>query len=60
MEEFIICFCQDYLKEGNTIPYLKGSLLRTDKKEMFKWIELAHTNNIKISIYSAIMICDIS
>ena len=48
------------LCNGETIQFKKDTLKRVSEQEMFKWLELAHTDKIKISIYEAKMVCDLS
>jgi hypothetical protein len=68
MREFIVCFYQDgeatFFKgdgsNGETIQFKKDTLKRVSEQEMFRWLELAHQDKIKISIYEAKMVCDLS
>lgn len=68
MREFIICFYQDgeatfFKGDGSnveTIQFKKDTLKRVSEQEMFKWLELAHADKIKISIYEAKIVCDLS
>ena len=62
MREFIVCCYQggDITINDETIRFAKGDLIRTNESDMFKWLEEAHHNNIKISIYEAKVICDLS
>jgi len=58
MKEYIVCFYQDVNNDGELIR--KGELRRVNEEEMFKWLERAHQQGCKISIYSAVMVCDLS
>lgn len=66
--EFIVCFYQDGETEifkgdasaGEKVTFKSGELKRVNQEEMFLWLELAHNDNVKISIYSAKMVCDLS
>ena len=68
MREFIVCFYQDgeatFYKgdESNeeTIQFKKDTLIRVSEQEMFKWLEIAHHDKVKLSIYEANMVCDLS
>lgn len=68
MNEFIICFYETGSvtlykgdgSEGKEFTFTKDTLIKVSEKEMFKWLELAHTETIRLSIYKAKMVCDIS
>ena len=68
MKQFIVCFYQDgettFYKgdgtNGETIQFKKDTLIRVSEQEMFRWLQLAHHNRVKLSIYQATMVCDLS
>ena len=67
-KEFAVCFYQNgevELFKGNggnreKVIFKNGELKKVNQKEMFKWIEVAHNENVKLSIYEITMVCDIS
>ena len=66
--EFAVCFYQngeaEFLKGdgsfGEKITFKNGELKKVNQEEMFKWLELAHNEKVKLSIYEITMVCDIS
>ena len=62
MREFIVCcYDQGEITIGDeTIKFAKGDLIKTNENDMFKWLEEAHHDHIKVAIYEAKMVCDLS
>lgn len=62
MTEYFICFYQDTknLVDSSEDDLKNGDSLKVSEKQMFAWIEESHQNKVKISIYSASVICDLS
>ncbi len=68
MREFIVCFYQDgeavfHKADGSnreTVQFKRDVLIRVSEQEMFKWLEIAHHDKVKLSIYEAKMVCDLS
>lgn len=58
MKNFIICFYEDAKIEEKY--YQNGDMLRVNEKEMFKWIEIAHIQRIRITICEYTIVCDLS
>jgi len=66
--EFAVCFYQNGEAEffkgdganGEKVVFKNGELKKVNQEEMFKWLELAHNENVKLSIYEITMVCDIS
>ena len=59
MKEYFIVFQQDCEIDDDT-SYRKGEIIRTNDVGVFTWIEKAHEHSVKICIYSAEMVCDLS
>ena len=64
MKEYFIVFYQDYKPDDDegifSKDIKKGDVINVTETEMFRCIEKAHTEKILISVYSAIMVCDLS
>ena len=66
MREYIICFAQDgqfWLELDNVneeIDFKIGDLRKVSEREMFAIMEIAHRQDIKLSIYTAILTCDLT
>jgi hypothetical protein len=56
--EYMILFYQDYELEEKT--YKAGDAIRVNQEKMFFWVQKAHVEKLKISIYSCRMVCDLS
>lgn len=56
--EYIVCFYESVQTEERL--YQSGEAIRVNQEEMFKWVEKAHIDKIKISIYTCTMVCDLS
>jgi len=53
-------FYPDDTTDTETIEFEKGQMLRVTEPEMFRWLEKAHHEKIKLSIYQATCVCDLS
>jgi len=68
MKKFVICFskdCEMKLNETSkldedTVSHRAGDLIEVTEDEMFRYLETAHHEGVKLAIYSAKMICDLS
>lgn len=64
MEEYIICFYKDFILLTNEVhedSFKEGQLIKVNEDEMFKWLELSHSNRgVAIVIYKARVVCDLS
>ena len=64
-KQYLICFGKDGEVElfkgdgskGEIIKFFKDSCIKVTEIEMFNWIETAHNNNIKLSIYQISKVC---
>ncbi len=67
-KEYLICFHQDGKatfyndggSNGDTITFKENQLIKVSEMEMFQWLEKAHQDTIKIEIYTAVVVCDLS
>lgn len=62
MREFLVCFYQHCERtfDGEVREFKPGEIIRVSEREMFSWLEHAHHDRIKITIYEAKVICDLS
>lgn len=64
MKNYIICFYQNGQasvdKNGKETEFVNGGLIKVTEEEMFRWIERAKFDTIKLVIYDAEIICDLS
>ncbi len=64
-KEFAVCFYQNGETEffkgdggnGENVTFKNGELKKVNQEEMFKWLELAHNDKVKLSIYEITMVC---
>ena len=62
MEQYFILFYQDGKAEIDKKGYSfkEGESMKVTRTEMFRWLQHSHHNNIKIEIYEARVVCDLS
>jgi hypothetical protein len=68
MKQFIVCFYQcgktEFFKgdgnNGDIIEFKEGTLIKVSEDEMFKWLEKSHHECIKLAIYEARIVVDLS
>ena len=66
MKEYIICFHQNgkfWLEFDNVseeVVFNIGDMRKVSEREMFAIMEIAHRQDIKLSIYTAILTCDLT
>lgn len=56
--EYMVYFYEDVETEQKL--YQRGDVIKVNQEEMFKWIQKAYFEKIKISIYTCKMVCDLS
>lgn len=59
-ESGVVKFIQPVPNDDVEFTFQNGDVINVSEKQMFDWIEKSKTENIRLSVYSAQMLCDLS